>query len=365
MLKPSGKRADVNGMRHRGDDRRVMALSAAAIYAGAAVVGLIESALPGGEKFSILPGAAALILATLTIGFGPRLPRLVLAGLGPLGAAMIGIAVASTLGYADAAVLYMWPAVWTAFFFGTWGTAFIVGWIGAVHGAVLLSLPPEQSNIDRWIDVVAAVLVVAGVVRALAARNERLLAKVEEEARVDPLTGMLNRRGLDERLDAEISRASRDGSPLGAVVFDLDHFKLVNDEHGHEVGDRVLAWLGTLLKEQARGVDVAARAGGEEFVVLLPRADADAAEAFAERVRLAVAAAGPESGRGRMGVSATLLLTVSAGAASADAPVDGPGLLAAADQALYAAKRGGRNRTANANANDPRVNSPGAVEWAV
>ena len=82
---------------------------------------------------------------------------------------MIGVAIATTIGFSDSAVLYMWPAVWMAFFFGRAGTAFIVGWIGAVHGAVLLSLPADQSNIDRWVDVVVAVLVVAVVVQSLAA----------------------------------------------------------------------------------------------------------------------------------------------------------------------------------------------------
>ena len=273
------------------------------------------------------------------------MPRVALAVLGPLGAAMIGVAIATTTGYSDSAVLYMWPAVWMAFFFGTWGTAFIIGWIGAVHGAVLLSLPAAQSSMDRWIDVVVAVLVVAGVVRVLAARNERLVDKLVDEARVDPLTGLLNRRGLEERMQAEIARAAREGTPLGAVVFDLDHFKDVNDTHGHELGDRVLVWLGALLKEQARGVDVAARVGGEEFVVLLPRADQDAAATFAERVRRAVATVGPDDGRGRMGLADSLRLTVSAGVASAVDPIDGHALLAAADQALYAAKHSGRNRT--------------------
>ena len=149
--------------------------------------------------------------------------------------------------------------------------------------------------------------------RTLAARNERLVARLEDEARVDPLTGLLNRRGLEERLGAEVSRAARDRSPLGAVTFDLDHFKRVNDEHGHEIGDRVLAWFGALLTEQARGVDIAARVGGEEFVVLLPGADADAARTFAERVRLAVCERGGDSDRARMGISDSLRLTVSAG----------------------------------------------------
>jgi diguanylate cyclase (GGDEF)-like protein len=346
---------------HRSDDRRVIALSAAAIYSGAAFLGLFESLLPGGEAFSVVPAASALVLSTITVLLGPRLPRAALAALGPLGAALIAVAISTTTGYADAAVLYMWPAVWMAFFFGTWGTAFIIGWIGAVHGVALLVLPPEMSNIDRWIDVVVAVLVVAVVVRTLAARNERLVANLEAEARVDPLTGLLNRRGLEERLGAELSRAARDDSALGAVAFDLDHFKQVNDEHGHEIGDRVLAWLGALLREQARGVDVAARVGGEEFVVLLPRADADAAAGYAERVRRAVEALGPATGRGRMGLSESLPLSVSAGVVAATAPIDGGALLAAADQALYAAKRAGRNRTVVG----PRYEGAGAVEAAV
>ena len=332
-------------MRPSGDDRRVIALSAAAIYVGAAFVGIVESLLPGGEPFSSLPAASALVLATAIVTLGPRLPRNALAALGPLGVALIGIALGTTHGYADAAVLYMWPAVWMAFFYGTWGTAGIVAWIGAVHGGALLALPPEMSNIDRWIDVVTAVLVVAAVVRSLAARNERLVATLEDEARVDPLTGLLNRRGLEERLDAEVSRAARDGGPLGAVAFDLDDFKHVNDEHGHEIGDRVLAWFGALLSEQARGVDVAARVGGEEFVVLLPRTGADAALVFAERVRRAVCERDIDSTRVRMGVASALPLTVSAGVAAAEAPVDAQTLLAEADQALYAAKRAGRNRS--------------------
>ena len=344
-------------MEQRGDDRRVVAASAAAIYSGAAFVGIVESLVPGGEAFSVLPAAAALIISALTLLFGPRVPRLALAVLGPLGAAMIGVAIATTTGYSDSAVLYMWPAVWMAFFFGTWGTVFIIGWIGAVHGAVLLSLPAAQSSMDRWIDVVVAVLVVASVVRVLAARNERLVDKLVDEARVDPLTGLLNRRGLEERMQAEIARAAREGTPLGAVVFDLDHFKDVNDTHGHELGDRVLVWLGALLKEQARGVDVAARVGGEEFVVLLPRADQDAAATFAERVRRAVATVGPDDGRGRMGLADSLRLTVSAGVASAVDPIEGHALLAAADQALYAAKHSGRNRTVVG----PRARSARAV----
>ncbi len=102
-------------------------------------------------------------------------------------------------------------------------------------------------------------------------------------------------------MEAEIARAARESVPLGAVAFDLDRFKQVNDEHGHEIGDRVLVWLGALLREEARGVDVAARVGGEEFLVLLPGADEEAASVFAERVRMAVEASGPRTGAGASG----------------------------------------------------------------
>ena len=162
-------------MSNRGDDRRVVSISAAAIYSGAAFVGTVEACSLAERRFR-----AARRRRARPVGADDhsraRRSALVLAALGPLGAAMMGVAVATTSGYADAAVLYMWPAVWTAFFYGTWGTACIVGWIGAVHGAVLLSLPADQSNIDRWVDVVVAVLVVAVVVQSLAARNERLVA---------------------------------------------------------------------------------------------------------------------------------------------------------------------------------------------
>ena len=146
-------------------------------------------------------------------------------------------------------------------------------------------------------------------------------------------------------MGVEVSRAARDDSPLGVAVLDLDNFKYVNDEHGHEIGDRVLAWVGSVLAEQVRGVDVAARTGGEEFLVLLPRADAQSAHAFAERVRHAVEASGAQSGRGRHGVPSTLRLSISAGVAAGVAPVEVNGLIEAADHAMYAAKRAGRNRT--------------------
>jgi diguanylate cyclase (GGDEF)-like protein len=334
-------------MKPRGDERTIAAF-AAGIYAGAALLGAVEALLPGGQQFSIVPVIAALVVCALTIAIGPRVPRAWLFALGPIGAAIIAYAQAKTTGYADGAVLYMWPVLWTGCFFGTRQTVFMVAWIGLVQAIALESMPPGHGNPDRWIDVVVSTIVVAVVVRTLAARNERMVADLTEEARVDPLTGVLNRRGLEERMESELSRAAREQAPLAVALFDLDHFKAVNDRYGHEIGDRVLTWLGVVLQKQIRGVDIVARSGGEEFVVVLPGEDLAAAHAFAERVRRALGERGPQSGRARFGVEDGLDLTLSGGVAAAVAPPDGRALIEAADRAMYRAKRAGRNRIVDA-----------------
>ena len=328
-------------MTRRGDERTI-AFTAAAIYASAMFVGVIEDLIPGGPSFSLVPGFIAMAVVPLTLIFGPRLPRAALAPLGPFGAAVIGYAVATTHGYADSAVLYMWPVLWSAHFYGRAGTLFIIGWVGLVHGIAVMAMPAAQGNADRWVDVMVSVVVVGGVVRVLSARSDRLVERLEAEARVDPLTGLLNRRGFHERMNVELPRAIREESSIGLVALDIDHFKRVNDAHGHEVGDRVLSWLGATIREQVRGIDVAARLGGEEFVVVIPGADALGARDVAERIRLSVTAA---PGRARFGITDTQAITISAGVAARVGPIDSHELLMAADEALYDAKRGGRNRT--------------------
>jgi diguanylate cyclase (GGDEF)-like protein len=326
-----------------GDDKRLVAYSAAAIYAGAALLSIVQIALPGGEAFSPGPAAGALAIALVVVLLGPRLQRETLVVLGPLGVALVGVALADTQEYGDGALLYMWPALWTACFFGHRGAALIVVWTGIVHAAALLLMPSGHASVDRWIDVVVGVLVVVVVVRILMARNERLVQRLVDQARIDPLTGLLNRRGFEERMSVELGRAIRDDSSLAVVTFDLDRFKDVNDQHGHEIGDRVLTWVGAVLTEHVRGVDVAARIGGEEFVVALPRTDAATAQEVAERVRAAVAD-GEQQRRTRFGISETLAISVSGGVAAQVAPVDLQSLLNEADRALYAAKRAGRDR---------------------
>ncbi len=276
---------------------------------------------------------------------GPLVPRRSLLLLGPLGAALVAYGLASTDGTGDGAVLYLWPVLWTAYFFGRAETVTIVVCIGIAHGLALSAMPDGVGNVDRWVDVMGSVIVAAAVVRYLAELNLRLVGRLTAEARVDPLTGLLNRRGFDERLHIELARIARDGGSVAVASFDLDHFKRVNDRYGHELGDRVLQWVGRVLHDHAREVDIAARVGGEEFVVVLPGTDLDGAEAFAERVRQAVGARGPEVPRGRYGIGEELRVTLSAGVTAAMGVVDPQVLLATADRALYCAKRTGRDRT--------------------
>jgi len=156
----------------------------------------------------------------------------------------------------------------------------------------------------------------------------------------DALTGVLNRRAFDALLAGESDRARRLGRPLAMVVLDLDHFKKINDTHGHPAGDAVLATVARVLESEVRSIDKVARIGGEEFAVLLMEMDADGGFAVAERLVTAV--------RGRPVVvngGSPLAVTISAGVAAL--PVHGGtdgAFLTAADKALYTAKHDGRDR---------------------
>lgn len=317
-------------------NKRLMAYTAAAMYGGAAFDGSIEGFLPGDPSFAIMPVLFSIAATAVLVLVGPRLPRPALAALGPIGVAMIAYALSATAGAGDGAILYVWPVLWMTFFFGRRGAISIVACVGVAHALTLLSLPAASSYPGRWVDVMVSVSVVAVVVLTLVRRNDLLLTRLADEARTDALTGLLNRRGFDERASLELAHSKREDGSIAAIAFDIDYFKRINDELGHEVGDRVLECMGALLAAQSRDIDVAARFGGDEFVVLLPASSSTDAEVFAQRVRRALAA------KHRGGLPA---VRVSAGIVAAVAPHDVETLLQGADTALYNAKRAGRDRT--------------------
>jgi two-component system cell cycle response regulator len=170
-----------------------------------------------------------------------------------------------------------------------------------------------------------------------------------EMAVTDQLTGLYNRRYLASHLSGMFDRAFWTGRPLSLMILDIDHFKPINDTHGHDIGDKVIQEIAGLIRNSVRGIDLACRYGGEEFLIALPDTDLAFAAIVAERLRQEIAAhkVTMNAGRDEIGV------TVSIGLSSTeDGPKDDTGqkLIKRADEALYVAKSGGRNRVIQSDA---------------
>jgi diguanylate cyclase (GGDEF)-like protein len=173
----------------------------------------------------------------------------------------------------------------------------------------------------------------------------RLFEQTERLATTDGLTGLLNHRTFQGRLDEHVAHAQRYGKRLSLILCDIDHFKSVNDTHGHPVGDLVLKAVARTLAKEARATDLVARYGGEEFAVVMPETDAAGALVIAERIRERVGKLALETEQGRLQV------TMSLGVATLPDDGDKKGaLVERADACLYHAKRNGRNRTVAAGA---------------
>ena len=202
---------------------------------------------------------------------------------------------------------------------------------GEVIGAVLSTHPqaltgPEELSIKESVTQAAPVLA-----------NLRNLAIAERRAKTDALTGLPNNRNVQDTVKRMVAQASRTVAPLAALALDLDHFKQINDSYGHPIGDAVLAAVGSTLTATVRDGDFVGRAGGEEFLILLPNTNTDGGQRVAETIRAAVAAIAIP------GVERPI--TASLGIAILpDHAGDATSLLRHADQALYTAKKNGRNR---------------------
>jgi len=185
-----------------------------------------------------------------------------------------------------------------------------------------------------------AVIEAIGEQLSLALVNLHLRETLRMQSLRDPLTGLFNRRSLEDGLERELQRCHRRKLPLSVLMLDVDHFKQFNDAHGHPAGDALLARLGQLLRDVTRNEDIACRYGGEEFMLVLPEASADDAARRAEDIRAAIAGTTIMHMRRTLG-------PVTASIGIATFPADGESalrLVEAADSALYRAKAGGRDR---------------------
>jgi diguanylate cyclase (GGDEF)-like protein len=177
-----------------------------------------------------------------------------------------------------------------------------------------------------------------GKLRAMTATLSARSQTLEQAALTDALTGMQNRRYFDDALKEYLDEFGRIDKPVGLMILDLDHFKEINDTHGHDVGDEVLKAVATCLKDMTRYHDVVARLGGEEFAVVAPNVDTDTLVRLAERIRKAIAGIAVVSGNVRLRV------TTSVGLAVWDRREGADQFFRRADKQLYEAKKAGRNR---------------------
>jgi diguanylate cyclase (GGDEF)-like protein len=239
------------------------------------------------------------------------------------------------------AFFYIWAGLYVFFFLGwRWGLVHVAA-MGAAYAWVLGELP-RATPVASWLMLLVTIGIGAGLIQLVVRRLRRfaadsasvareraeLLAKLEEVARTDDLTGLPNRRAWNQELEREVARARREGQALCVAVIDLDRFKEYNDLHGHQAGDRLLGEIAATWSQRLRATDVLARYGGEEFVVALPDCDLHDGRVLMERLR-----EGPPADQ-----------TCSIGLVQWNGREGPDELLGRADDALYSAKAAGRNR---------------------
>ena len=208
-----------------------------------------------------------------------------------------------------------------------------------VLGAIILA----EDEPDKFSENDLTILTNIAATTAGAIRNAQLHKEIEALAVTDPLTGILNRRGLEQWGQYEIDRAKRFNSPLSAIFFDLDHFKGINDNHGHEIGDQVLQQVVSCCQEVIRKIDIFSRYGGEEFVLILPETSLPIAINVAERIRKNISNCPMKAN------SHQLKLTVSLGVSELTEEIsDLTSLINSTDHFMYQAKQAGRNTTVSA-----------------
>jgi diguanylate cyclase (GGDEF)-like protein/putative nucleotidyltransferase with HDIG domain len=326
---------------------RPIAIAQAYLAVGAAVTSAIGALLPHPPYFNttgiLIVDAVALVWAAWMFRYAGRIPFWLMR-LGPaLATVLTSFAVYfsgdSTSGYA---LFYVWVGLYVFYFPITRADAALnVLWAFANYGVVIAlteSAPPNpaHSDVHHFVITAGTLITAASLLTYLRARVERLMHRLTDAARTDPLTGLPNRVALLETLERELERAEPDRRHISVLMLDLDRFKRINEREGLAGGDRVLRRIASLLEKGTRRIDFLARSGGEEFAVLLPETDQHhaflVAEQLLDHVRRESRPSAPK-------------LTASIGVATfPEHGRDLASLLSASDQALHAAKALGRDR---------------------
>ena len=274
--------------------------------------------------------AAAALVAALMLGAARHLPSWLLQVVIGLGSALISLCVYFAGQPGAYSAMFIWVVLVSAFFFPGRRTVIQMAWLLAVYAAVLHSIPAfGYSPLTRLLLTAIAFGTAAAVISWLSNATNRRVELSESRARTDPLTGIANRRWLDQELAREMAWAKRHGAPLCAAIIDLDGLKSFNDEHGHLAGDRLLVTAVVAWQNVIRPSDFLARVGGDEFMLLMRDCTAERGMALLSRVR----AATPDGS------------SCSTGLAVWNEIETALELFARADTALYAAKRGGGDQS--------------------
>lgn len=315
-------------------ERELAATLLSSIAISGALVGLLTYVLPHppGTDF-VLPTIAftvSIIAGLALLRYRRTAPWWAIGFVVALGSGVITVTMLSVPDRTGVyAPYYVLIAIFSFYFLRPRHAIAQLGLIGILY-AVATAIDGAPGAAEIWANGVGIALLVGLLVLALRVRIEGLVATLELTAETDVLTDLANRRGFDRRIETSIEVARARSEPLALVLIDLDRFKQVNDSLGHLAGDAALARIGKLLPEAVRDDDRVYRFGGDEFALILPRADRATAETIADRVVTAIADA-------FAGEQAQL--TASVGVALLVEDEDSTGLIASADARLYASKR--------------------------
>jgi diguanylate cyclase (GGDEF)-like protein/putative nucleotidyltransferase with HDIG domain len=312
------------------------------LFAAGATLATLTVVLPHPASTNVLAMLAiianAYLVAAALYTQAARLPAWTLQATLAWGSTLItGVAYFSGEAPSPLVFFYLWVFLYASYFFSHRQTAVQILYVGLAYGTLLAATAPASAIAAWWLVGMGTLLVGAMVIMVMRARVERLIARLYDAARTDSLTKLSNRRGFREQLDLELERARRHGSPMTVLVGDLDNFKDVNDLRGQRVGDLALQRVAKLLGDGKRPTDATARVGGEQFALILPDTERLEAFALAERLRLTMREAFAEDPT-PLTISFGLSIYPEQGETAAS-------LIHAADQALYAAKESGRDRT--------------------